>query len=349
MSITFNDNILVSSGKAVDAKYMNGNLPYVDEAEVLSKIPLQQRHIGLTVNIDNAEWWFKDNTTTLVLKGSSADTTTVVLKNPITLVGTNYGMYEDGDTILSGTTVQTIFENMMTKVIHPTYTVPTINLTPNNYNIEIGTPINIALSTTFVQNDAGTVTNYTLVRNYNSANTTLVNSGTVSSYTDNSASPILSSNLIYTATVAYANGAIKNNNLGVADPTGRILAGSIVDTATIVGKRSYFKGATTDTTAPTTSANIRALINTIDPNNGTTFTINITAGSRRVCFAYPATLQNVTNVKYVESGNAEVKDTFTLTNVNVEGANAYTAISYKVYTFISTVAFGDTATYIVTI
>ena len=66
--------------------------------------------------------------------------------------------------------------------------------------------------------------------------------------------------------------------------------------------------------------------------NGNTFSINIPVNATRVIFAYPSTLRDVTSVKDVNGMNAEIKSAFTQSTVLVEGANGYTAISYKVYT-----------------
>ena len=46
---------------------------------------------------------------------------------------------------------------------------------------------------------------------------------------------------------------------------------------------------------------------------------------------------------------SEIKGIFTQTLVNVEGANGYLPVSYKVYTYIPASAFTQTATYKVTI
>ncbi len=87
----------------------------------------------------------------------------------------------------------------------------------------------------------------------------------------------------------------------------------------------------------------------LNPSNGTTFTISIPVGAVKVTFAYPASLRDVTSVIYVEGLGADVKGAFTKTLVDVEGASGYTAISYKVYTFVPVEAFGATATYNVTV
>jgi len=69
MANNFNDNINLLSGKHIDSRYYaeNGS-PYSSTAAVLDDIPSTYRYIGLTVNINGTEYWFKDNTTTLVPK-----------------------------------------------------------------------------------------------------------------------------------------------------------------------------------------------------------------------------------------------------------------------------------------
>ena len=43
------------------AKYFNDTQPWASVAEVLAGIPIGERHIGLTVNIDKVEYWFKED------------------------------------------------------------------------------------------------------------------------------------------------------------------------------------------------------------------------------------------------------------------------------------------------
>lgn len=64
MAIIFNDNIQINAGKPIDNKYLNQfNAPYTDISEVLSTIAVAERHIGLTVNIQNDEYWFASGVT----------------------------------------------------------------------------------------------------------------------------------------------------------------------------------------------------------------------------------------------------------------------------------------------
>ena len=81
MSVVIQDNFSLAAAKAVDNRYEKvtsggTSVPYANTSEALTAIPLVYRHIGLTVAIDNGsggatEYWFKDNTTTLVPKGGA--------------------------------------------------------------------------------------------------------------------------------------------------------------------------------------------------------------------------------------------------------------------------------------
>ncbi len=70
MSLELPYSIKVLSTESLDEKYLNGLVPYTSIAQVNSLLPIGIRSIGLTVNIVNQEYWYKDNTTDggLVLK-----------------------------------------------------------------------------------------------------------------------------------------------------------------------------------------------------------------------------------------------------------------------------------------
>ena len=110
----------------------------------------------------------------------------------------------------------------------------------------------------------------------------------------------------------------------------------------------FFGASTTDQTF-TTSAEIRSLNKKQNIVKGDIFTINIPVGSRTITIAYPASLGDITSVKFVESLNAEIKSAFVKSTVNVEGANGATAIPYNVYTQVSPVEFNNISQYDVTI
>jgi len=99
---------------------------------------------------------------------------------------------------------------------------------------------------------------------------------------------------------------------------------------------------------PATSADVRSRSNTFEQ----TFSITIAAGQTQVFFAYPSTHPNISNgsVIYVEGFNSSVGSTFgSPATVAVTQGDGVTTANYKVYSLTLPVAYGATATYIVTV
>lgn len=137
-----------------------------------------------------------------------------------------------------------------------------------------------------------------------------------------------------TAKATYGEGAVAKDNLGSdSSPVIKIAAGSATKTSdAITGYRNTFYGSVTEK-AELTSTIIRGLTKSNKAlAKGNSFTVNIPVGAKRVIFAYPATLRDVSSVKDVNGLNAEIKSAFTKTTLTVAGAGADAGIEYKVYT-----------------
>lgn len=137
-----------------------------------------------------------------------------------------------------------------------------------------------------------------------------------------------------TAKATYGEGAVAKDNLGSdSSPVIKIAAGSATKTSgAITGYRNTFYGSVTEK-AELTSTIIRGLTKSNKAlANGNSFTVNIPVGAKRVIFAYPATLRDVSSVKDVNGLNAEIKSAFTKRTLTVAGAGADAGIEYKVYT-----------------
>ena len=87
---------------------------------------------------------------------------------------------------------------------------------------------------------------------------------------------------------------------------------------------------------------------------GTKLTVDIPVGAKSVVFAYPATLRDVSSV--IDSATKyEIKSSFNTDtagaalSVDVEGANSYTAKTYKVYYSNFANPTTDANSYVVTI
>ena len=139
-----------------------------------------------------------------------------------------------------------------------------------------------------------------------------------------------------TATATYGDGAIPVTNQGTAYEAGQIKAGSKSKTSdTVTGYRCGFYGTLTEKLDPDkiTSDIIRGLKSktTEAPAAGTYWELEVPVGCTQVVFAYPASIQDVTDVLDKNASSAQIKSAFTMIQVDVKGANDYTAIPYKVY------------------
>ena len=201
--------------------------------------------------------------------------------------------------------------------VAPTYVEPTLALTanPSTLKQEVGTKITPILSYTFTQNDAGAETSHTF--------------SPVDSETQAQLTIVEGDNIEYSVTVNYGAGAQKADNFGNLSGEA-IQAGSLTKTLKYVGYRKNFYVADAGTAAPTDSAEVRALT----AFSTGTQRINVAPNSQRIVIACPGT-KTLASAKYVEQGNAEYKDNFTLTTVQVSGAtDGKDLIDYNVYTYV---------------
>lgn len=137
-----------------------------------------------------------------------------------------------------------------------------------------------------------------------------------------------------TATATYNEGAVPVTNLGNAYPNGKIAAGSASKTSSqLVGVRYMFWGPMTSDAA-LNSANIRALTNKKGVASGDLNTFGAGANAKKVVVAVPSG-KKITKVIMPSALNADVTALFVKqgTQVDVEGANGYTAAKYDVYVY----------------
>ncbi len=146
-----------------------------------------------------------------------------------------------------------------------------------------------------------------------------------------------STNYSVTATASYDAGAMPKTNIGNEAPVIQIPAGSKSATASqkITGFRNFFYGVVK--TTDLTSDIIRGLTAGGAYNSTKTFNVNVTVDDGvGIVVAYPAssTRAGIKEVLLTTSMNADITASYkTAANVNVEGANSYTAVAYKVYLF----------------
>lgn len=265
--------------------------------------------------------------------------------------GATLGGFKTGDKIAKDTSLETIVKKMLMKQVAPTYSQPSVSIANNGGtsagNYEIGTSVTPKLTSTFTKNDAGALASI----QFKKGGTNVGTAGTTSPATYTEDAFVLSTAVTYTATATYAEGAIKNDNLGEPYPTGHIAAGSknSGNYTFTPYRQGHFMGSVVSTETPT-SATIRGLGT---KKNGSysagTVRFTVAKGATQVIIACPATSRGMTKVINESALNADVTSTFTKTTVAVEGANGYEAVNYNVWTFVPPEAYGQAANLAVTL
>ena len=130
-----------------------------------------------------------------------------------------------------------------------------------------------------------------------------------------------------------------------ATDSGGLTGSASVDVKFAIG---IFYGTSNTNNLYNTSALVRSLSNKeLGKNSGYEFTVDIPVGTKSVIIAIPSTM-NLSAVKFRESMNMDVLSTFNVSNVDVQGANGYSAIGYKVYQYIAPTSFTQASHYDVT-
>ena len=153
------------------------------------------------------------------------------------------------------------------------------------------------------------------------------------------------------AVTTHGDGTIPVTNLGNFYEEGQIKSATLetVYTSYIKGYRNCFYGTLSEK-EDLTSDIIRGLSKTNKAvTTGTAITIPIPVGAKRVILAYPSAIADLTSVKDVNGINAEIVSSFECILLEVEGANDYDAIEYKVYVLDYANGADEANTYKVTI
>lgn len=253
----------------------------------------------------------------------------VALNNPI-------GSIQNNEVIPSGTDINTIVKKMLQQRMPPTYQSPTISISVVSGNVtgtyEVGTDIETTIRSYVNIGDGGDISSHSIYKN-NSSQKDEINTAIdlVAAFT------LGDQNVTFNSSCTYGDGLVKNDNFGDPYPDTSIKAGTINSSKiTFKPYRKYYYTIDNETVAPTTAAELKSFTgSTSGAYAGLTARLTIPAGSNRVVFAYPATIRDVSSVKYVEFNNDESKNFFTKSTIeNVGAVNDFGPIQYKVYTFI---------------
>ena len=240
--------------------------------------------------------------------------------------------------IPAGTSVQEILTKLLCKEMNPTTTKPSVSVSiTQGGKHEVGTEVSPSYTVNFNRGS------YTYGPDTNVAASGYEVSDTFGNTADTATGSLTaftvgdSTSYKVSAKASYSAGSMPVTNLGNDYPSGQIQASSttLANSSTITGYRRYFYGSTTSVTPGNswTSADVRALSNkSTNAASSGEFSMSIPDNTKQVVVAFPAS-SNLSLTKVLD-GNASwsnITGNFELFTVNVEGANGYTAVAYKVY------------------
>lgn len=243
---------------------------------------------------------------------------------------------DNGQAIIpaKGKTLKQVFETIFVKESNPTITQPSVSLTFDQAKAyEVGTKVTPTYSASLTTGGYSYGPDTGIVPTSWEVTDTDDNSLNTASGSFPEIQVIDGTSYKVTAKATYEDGTVPLTNTGNKYADGQIKAGNKSATsAAITGYRNSFYGTLTSK-SDITSDIVRALSGKSGKalSNGSSFTVTIPVGALRVVIAYPATLRDLTSVQDVNGMNAEIASSFTQQLVDVEGANNYTAIGYKVY------------------
>lgn len=289
----------------------------------------------------------------------NVDATNVIMRADIVTAGdyTQVGNVTKNKTATgsipaAGKSVADVFTAIFTKELNPSATDPKVTVTLTDAGAkEVGTEFTPTYSASL---SAGSYTygpatgivakTWAISDSAGATATTASGSFTKFTVTDTTSYKV-------SATATHDAGAIPKTNLGNDYASKQIAAGSKSGSSgTVTGYRSFFYGSNV-TAIALNSANIREKLTNSGKAVGTsqTFDMSIVEGATQVVIAFPTNI-NKTLSAVLDAGafGTDIVGKFEKSEVDVEGVNGHTAISYDVWVYSPSTALGAN-TYTVTI
>lgn len=156
------------------------------------------------------------------------------------------------------------------------------------------------------------------------------------------------SSLKYRVTVDYDDGVTAHDNLGgESSPPVMIQAGSKkMESSAYTAFRNYFYGTSEDK-PELNSEYIRSLTPSGKAYSEGELTVQVPAGTKRIAIACINDVTGVVSIINKTALSADVTETFTMSTVQVEGADGYSAKDYNVWVYEPALPFENSATFIV--
>lgn len=246
------------------------------------------------------------------------------------------GGFQENEVIPAGTSVDAILKKLLQVQIPPVYEEPTILATGTNTGSwEAGTTVTVAIASVFTQNDAGDIAYHKIYKDSEEIPTSTV-STPHANHTE--LLQIKDGTYTYATKCTYLDGPVKDDNFGNPYHQTSIKGKSIKsENLEYTGYRQSFFGVNTTGDILETSDDVRELSGTGRKQcvEGEQILLRMPVGSRAAFVCYPATIRDLSIATYRESGTDNVTAQFTkLGNIDVNGAEGYVSIPYKVYALV---------------
>lgn len=236
----------------------------------------------------------------------------------------------------TGKNVYSLIEDAFSQSKNPTTTQPSasVSITANSGTFEIGTKKNLTYSASL---NTGAYSYGPTPTGVSATTYTATCDGkTLTGATGTFENIIADGTKKISISIIHSAGSIPKTNKGADYADGQIKAGTKTATSSqaLVGVRYMFWGPMTDASAELNSVNIRALAHNKVTGIGALSTFGAGAGAKKVVVAVPAG-RKITKVLMPSALNADVTALFVKQSaqVQVQGANAYTATAYDVYVY----------------
>lgn len=236
----------------------------------------------------------------------------------------------------TGKNVYSLIDDAFSQSKNPTTTQPSasVSITANSGTFEIGTKKNLTYSASL---NTGAYSYGPTPTGVSATTYTATCDGkTLTGATGTFENIVADGTKKISISIVHSAGSIPKTNKGADYADGQIKAGTKTATSSqsLVGVRYMFWGPMTDASAELNSANIRALAHNKATGTGALSTFGAGAGAKKVVVAVPAG-RKITKVLMPSALNADVTALFVKQSaqVQVQGANAYTAAAYDVYVY----------------
>lgn len=350
--VTLSDQIFLSLCLPLDTKLSNSilvenNIVVENSADYLIRVDINSRYLGMQINWLSPSGVYEINDFLDKIKSSYFTLKTFSFQNSILDTGLAELKVIEIDEQLSDISENPVQNKAITTVLNqilsviaepPVYSSPVVSITNVTQTVEYGQNLSGTITISFTQNDAGSITSYSLLRN-----SIPISSNQSTSFNESD----IQQTITYQGTVCYEEGVTKNNNLDIPDPTGKILAGCTNSAIrTITPMLKYFWGASSS--IPESSLQVRSLSNNTFSNVSQ---ITLATGTTLTNFvvATPNT-KSITSVIDTSNLNANITANYVLINNSFQVVDAGgTLKSYKLYVMSTSVPYSSSANHLITI